>query len=116
MALSRSRRPARWALACLLILAQDWAAAADGWPEFRGSNGTGLADASGLPIRWGEQENVLWKTPIHDKGWSSPVVWDDQIWLTTATENGKERFMLCVDRATGKMLHDLKVFDVDQPQ
>jgi outer membrane protein assembly factor BamB len=102
-------------LACLLIFAA-FSAAEDRWPEFRGANGAGLSDASGLPQRWSEQENIRWKTPIHDKGWSSPVVWDHQIWLTTATADGRQRFVLCVDRATGKVLHDLKVFDVDQPQ
>jgi outer membrane protein assembly factor BamB len=117
MMLSRSRQAAPWALACLLILMALWAAAAaDHWTEFRGSNGTGLSDAIGLPIRWGEQENVRWKTLIHDKGWSSPVIGDNQVWLTTATEDGKQRFVLGVDRATGKVLHDRKVFDVDQPQ
>jgi len=50
----------------------------------------GLNLATGLPIRWSETENVRWKTPIHDKGWSSPVVWGDQVWLTTAREDGKQ--------------------------
>jgi outer membrane protein assembly factor BamB len=104
-------------LACLLILAAFRpAAAADRWPEFRGPNGVGVSDATGLPIYWTEQENIRWKTPIHGKGWSSPVVWDNQIWLTTATEDGKQLFVLCVDCATGKVSHDVKVFDVDQPQ
>lgn len=92
------------------------AAAGEGWPEFRGSNGTGLAEAKGLPLRWSETENVRWKTPIHDKGWSSPVIWDQQIWLTTATADGKQLFAICVDRATGKIVHDRKLFEIDQPQ
>ena len=94
--LSMSRPRARWALVCLMMLAPlGVAAAGDRWPEFRGSNGTGLAeDATGLPISWSEKENVRWKTPIHDKGWSSPVVWDNQVWLTTATEDGKQRFVV----------------------
>lgn len=115
MAFSRPRQPALCALAYLLLLAAA-AAAADGWPEFRGPNGTGLADAADLPVRWGEHENVVWKAPIHDKGWSSPVVWGGQVWLTTATEDGKELFALCVDRGTGKVVHDVKIFDVDRPQ
>jgi len=117
MTLCRSRQPVAWTLACLLILGALWhATAADRWPEFRGSDGTGLSDATGLPLHWTEQENVRWKTRIHDKGWSSPVVWDGQVWLTTATEDGKQRFVLCVDCATGKVSHDVKVFDVDKPQ
>jgi outer membrane protein assembly factor BamB len=98
-----------------VLLAAD-APAGENWTQFRGPDGTGRSDATGLPVRWGEKENVVWKTPIHDKGWSSPVVWGGQVWLTTARADGKELFALCVDRATGKILHDRKVFDVAQPQ
>jgi outer membrane protein assembly factor BamB len=87
----------------------------ENWPEFRGPHGDGHAEASGLPVRWSEQENVRWKTPIHGKGWSSPVVWGDQIWLTTAPKDGTQRFAVCVDRRTGKILHDIKVFDDPKP-
>lgn len=117
MTLCRFRPLVPSTLACLLILMAIWhATAADRWPEFRGAAGTGVSDSSGLPIHWTEQENVRWKTPIHGKGWSSPVVWDGQVWLTTATEDGKQLFVLCVDCATSKVLHDIKVFDVDKPQ
>jgi outer membrane protein assembly factor BamB len=91
------------------------ALAGDNWPRFRGPHGDGHADAARLPLTWGEKENVVWKTPIHDKGWSSPVVWGDQVWLTTARDDGTEMFAVCVDRATGKVVHDLKVFDVPNP-
>ena len=85
------------------------------WPEFRGPNGNGHSAAVGLPLRWSETENVAWKTAIHDRGWSSPVIWDRQVWLTTATEDGKELFAVCVDRDTGRIVHDLKLFDVAKP-
>ncbi len=52
---------------------------------------------------------------IHDKGWSSPVIWGNQIWLTTATADGHKLFVICVDRETGKILHDIKLFDVEKP-
>jgi outer membrane protein assembly factor BamB len=90
-------------------------AAADNWPQFRGPGGTGQSGATGLPLKWSEKENVRWKTPIHDKGWSSPVVWGDQVWMTTALKNGKELFAVCADRDSGKILHDVKVFDVEKP-
>jgi outer membrane protein assembly factor BamB len=90
--------------------------AADNWPQFRGPQGAGHSDATGLPVKWSETENVVWKTPIHDKGWSSPVVWGEQIWLTTAREDGKAFYVLCVDRAKGKILHDIKLFDVEKPE
>jgi outer membrane protein assembly factor BamB len=88
----------------------------DAWPEFRGPTGQGLSRATGLPLTWSESENVRWKTPIHGKAWSSPVVWDDQVWLTTATEDGRELFAVAVDRATGAVRHDLKLFHVEDPQ
>jgi outer membrane protein assembly factor BamB len=87
----------------------------ENWPQFRGPRGEGRSDSVGLPVRWGEKDNVVWKTPIHDKGWASPVVWGGQIWMTTARADGKELFAVCVDRETGKILHDLKVFDVAEP-
>jgi len=87
------------------------------WPQFRGPNGDGhAAGANELPVTWSETNNVKWKTPIHDKGWSSPVIWGDQIWLTTATEEGSRLFALCVDKDTGRVVHDLKVFDAVQPE
>jgi len=89
--------------------------AGENWPEFRGPTGDGHADATGLPLRWSETENIRWKTPIHDKGWSSPVIWGSQIWLTTATVDGKQLFAVCLDRETGKIVHDIKVFEVDKP-
>lgn len=86
------------------------------WPRYRGPLGTGISDAKNLPIHFGESSNVVWKTPIHDKGWSSPVVQGKQVWLTTATENGQELFAICLDRDTGKVIHDLKLFEVANPQ
>ena len=86
------------------------------WPRYRGRLGTGISVAQNLPVHFGENSNVVWKTAIHDKGWSSPVIQGKQIWLTTATENGQELFAICVDRDTGKIIHDLKLFEVSNPQ
>jgi len=90
--------------------------AADTWPQFRGPTGDGLSDARDVPTTWSETENVRWKVPIHGKGWSSPVVWGDQVWVTTAPENGKEFYAICVDRKSGKIVHDLKIFTEAKPQ
>ena len=86
------------------------------WNQFRGPNGDGKTIATDLPIEFSETKNVRWKTPIHDKGYSSPVVWGDQIWVTTAREDGRELFAICVDLESGDILHDIKVFDVAEPQ
>src|SRR5256885_233416 len=88
----------------------------DRWPQFRGPNGDGHSDSNGLPLHWNESENVKWKAAIHGKGWSSPVVWGNQVWLTTATEDGHELFVVCVDRDSGNILRDQKIFEVEKPQ
>jgi outer membrane protein assembly factor BamB len=90
--------------------------ASDHWPQFRGPDGTGHSDVTGLPVTWSETENILWKTAIHDRGWSSPVVFGKQIWLTTASKDGTQLYALCLDRDTGKILKDLKLFNVATPQ
>ena len=86
------------------------------WNQFRGPNGDGKTTANGISVEFSETKNVRWKTPIHDKGFSSPVVWDNQIWLTTAREDGSELFAICVDLDSGDIIHDIKVFDVLKPQ
>lgn len=85
------------------------------WNQFRGPNGDGETQAQ-LPVDFDDEKNVVWKTPIHDRGWSSPVVWGDQIWLTTATEDGKKLYAICVDAKTGKIEHDILVFEVESPK
>ena len=89
---------------------------AENWPQFRGPDGTGHSDARSLPLHWSETRNVFWKTAIHDRGWSSPVIYGKQIWLTSASLDGRELFALCIDRDSGKMIRDWKLFDVAQPQ
>ena len=101
------------ALLCLLNAAL---AADEPWSQFRGPRGDGHATATGLPLNWSETKNVTWKTAIHDRGFSSPVIFGKQIWLTTATEDGKKLYAICADKDTGKVLHDLHLFDVAKPQ
>src|SRR5262249_22824557 len=99
----------------LVLVSPGRGRSADNWPQFRCPSGDGHRQASCLPLRWSEKENIVWKTAIHDKGWSSPVIWGQQIWMTTAREDGKELFAVCVDRDSGKILHDVKLFDVPKP-
>ena len=89
--------------------------AEDGWTQFRGPGGSGISSAKGLPTKWDDKTNVVWKTAIHDKGWSSPVVLGKQVWLTTALADGKAQWAVCVDRETGKIVHDIKLFDTPKP-
>ena len=107
-------RIANWIIA--LAFSATTALAGENWPQFRGPAGDGHSDATGLPLTWSETENVAWKTPIHDRGWSSPVVWENAVWLTTATADGKRLYAVCVDARSGGIIHDVKVFDVEEPE
>ena len=89
--------------------------AEENWPQFRGPRGDGTADAAGLPTEWSEQKTIKWKTPLHDRGWSSPVIWGDQIWVTAAPEDGTKDYAICVDKNTGKIIHDIHLWDVEKP-
>lgn len=99
----------------LTLLTMSPLAAGENWPAFRGPNGDGVSTARNLPTTWTETENVLWKVPVHDKGWSSPVVWGNQVWLTTAKVDGKAFYAVAFDVETGKVIHDLKVFTAENP-
>ncbi len=79
------------------------AGAAD-WPRFRGPNGTGISTDPDVPIQWTENHGVLWKTPIPGAGNSSPIIWGSRVFLQSAAPDGKERWLLCLDAADGKIL------------
>ena len=91
-------------------------AAAENWPEFRGPRGDGTSLETGLPLTWSETNHVKWKTPVHGKAWSSPVVWKNQVWCTTASEDGHQLYAICADLETGKLIRDQLLFEVDKPQ
>ncbi len=86
------------------------------WPQFRGPGANGHSEARDLPRTWDETHNVVWKSRIHGRGWSSPVIWESQVWLTSATEDGRQLFAVCVDRDTGEVLHNIRVFEVETPE
>lgn len=90
--------------------------AGNNWPEFRGPSGNGITDATNIPTEWSENKNVKWKTKIHDRGWSSPVVYKNQIWLTTATQDGDSMWAVCVDFQSGKIVHDILLLINKEPQ
>jgi outer membrane protein assembly factor BamB len=86
------------------------------WPQFRGPEGDGHSGARGLPLTWSETEHVAWKTAIHGRGWSSPVVLAGQVWVSTATEDGRKLSVLVIDAKTGAVVRDLELFEVETPQ
>ena len=76
--------------AIVVVTASGMVTAADQWPQFRGPNAGVVADDPGLPDSWSETENVVWKVDVPGLGWSSPIVWDDHVFLTSAISAGKE--------------------------
>ena len=74
------------------------------WPCWRGPSGQGYAQDRAVPLSWSESENLLWKTDLPGRGNSSPIIWGDRIFLTAASQNGDERYVLCVRAADGKIL------------
>ncbi len=84
--------------------------AADDWPQFRGPDGQGHAEARGLPHTWSETQNVRWKTAIAGLGWSSPVFADGRIWLTTSIDQEQSLRAICLDAESGSVLVDVEVF------
>ncbi|MDP6540181.1 MAG: PQQ-binding-like beta-propeller repeat protein [Planctomycetota bacterium] len=99
-----------------IILSAFLALAGDRWPEFRGPTADGHAAAGDPPVEWSEERHVAWKTPIHGRGWSTPVVWDGRAWMTTADDGGHELSVVCVDVVTGAVLQDRVLFEVPKPQ
>lgn len=87
------------------------------WPDFRGPtlDGHAPAEVVGLPVEWSEDKNVAWKTAIHGRAWSSPVVWGDRIFLTTADPEGYDQFVFSIDRGTGRILHEERIFHNEYP-
>ena len=86
---------------------------AENWPRFRGPNADGLHTSAKLPTQWNEEENVVWKVATPGKGHSSPVIWNDQIWMGTALNEGHDLHAICF-RRDGKLLHNLKLFHIEK--
>ena len=83
------------------------------WPQFRGPDGQGHSGERGLPLEWGEARNVRWKTPIPGLGWSSPVVANGKVWLTSAVEQrGISLRAIAFDAETGKEVVNVEVFKI----
>jgi outer membrane protein assembly factor BamB len=105
-------RLCRWPLAAVALLWTLAAAAHAQWPEWRGPTGQGHSSESRLPLEWSESRNIVWKRPVPGRGWSSPVVAANQVWLTTATEveGGASLRALAFAVDTGEPLVDVEVF------
>lgn len=112
----------------------------DVWPQWRGPSGFGHSNASNLPLQWDESKNVVWSVGTNGRGYSSPIVRGQQIWITSAIETlasaddaasrlkintgdqpltvlDRVEFLAeCLDRRTGKLLHSIRLFSFEKPQ
>lgn len=108
---NRSFQPMRHS-ACLLapFFLLTMISNAQNWPQFRGPNTQGHSTETNLPLNWSSTENIAWKTALPGEAWSSPIVWGDHVFVTTATEESTSCRVLALDRKTGKILWNKEVF------
>ena len=93
-----------------IVLVSVAAVCAENWPQFRGPTHQGRSTETGLPLHWSATSNVVWKTSIPGESWSSPVIWNDRVFLTTATDHGQTCRVLSLEANSGKILWDREVF------
>ena len=90
---------------------------ADNWPTMRGPHSNGYTGTpTKLATTWSETEHITWKTPLPGEGWSSPVIADGAIWLTTGLDDGKSRHVIKLDAKSGKILLDQEIFAPESPE
>jgi outer membrane protein assembly factor BamB len=114
MALTQVNRSRFWVLAIIFFFGcfKSIAAAAE-WPEFRGPTADGISTAKNVPTEWSATEHVAWKNAIPGVGWSSPVIANGRIYLTTAIGKDAEPISLramCIDASDGHVVWDAEVF------
>jgi hypothetical protein len=127
-------------LLVLVICIASVSNAGDTWPEWRGEDGQGRSTAIDIPIRWSESKNIDWRTEIPGHGWSTPVIADGKVWVTTATDTRATKeeiarrrkettnsqplifsshasfLAVCVDLESGDILKNIEVLAEDDPQ
>lgn len=110
------------------------------WPQWRGPEGQGHSDAKNVPLMWSATENVKWRREIPGRGYSSPVIWGNQVWVTTAIEkeasaeqkakrlkantgdqpvtvlDSASLRAVCIDRDSGEVISDNELLNVKEPQ
>lgn len=82
---------------------------ADNWPAWRGPDGTGISNEKSLPVEWSVTKNIRWKAPLPAPGNSTPIIWNDRVFLTQALDGGQRRALLTFDRTNGKPLWQQEV-------
>lgn len=83
---------------------------ADNWPQFRGPSAQGVSREKNPPSSWSTTDNIAWKTEVPGESWSSPVIWNNHVFLTTTTDSGESCRVLAINRKTGAILWNKEVF------
>jgi len=91
------------------------------WPDRGGPNTNGVVaaeQAKNLPSEWDEEsgKNIAWKIAIKHHGHSTPVIGEGRVWLTSATEDGTQQFIICIDEQSGEILHEKLLFENEEPE
>ncbi len=97
-------------LAAFWALVWTSTAMAENWPRFRGPTGQGHSGETGLAVEWTTEQGIAWKTLIPGAGWSSPIVWENRVYVTSALDDGSACRLLALDRDTGAIVWDREVF------
>jgi outer membrane protein assembly factor BamB len=79
---------------------------AENWPGFRGPTGQGVSSEQSVPLEWSLTKNLAWTAAIPGEGWSSPIVWGDRVFVTTATDDGRACHVICLNATDGQILWD----------
>ena len=93
-----------WIAVCCLIFVFARTSSADNWPTWRGPTGDGLSETQHAATNWSSAENVRWKVDLPEPGNSTPIVWEDRVFLTQPMDSGKRRTVICYDRLSGSQL------------
>ena len=83
---------------CLTASDSAWG---ENWMRFRGPTGQGISSEKKLPVTWSATENIKWKTSLPGKGWSSPIIFEEHVFLTASTEEGVSCRVICINRKDG---------------
>ena len=83
----------------------------ENWTHLRGSNLNGYSLSMKAPIYFNEEKNMVWKTELEGHAWSSPVVFGNQAWVSSATNNGEKMFAICIDYKSGAIIKKIDLFN-----
>jgi len=103
-------------LAGFIALLVSLPCAAENWPGFRGPGGQGISEEKNLPLTWSLTTNLAWRIQVSGSGWSSPIVWNDRVFVTSASSDGTSCHLVCVNAVNGDLVWDNELFTQNPPR